>query len=131
MLAEQISSIVAGTGFDPYLGFYHAAKYGRPALALDLMEEFRPVLVDACVLSAVNKGVIKPSDFRIRNDHCHLGRSGLGRFLALLNRYFARKTRYGLANNKISYRVAIQKQCRLLARVLSGKEAEYRPFRIR
>jgi CRISPR-associated protein Cas1 len=52
-------------GFDPYIGYLHADKYGRPALALDLVEEWRPAMVDLLVLSLINKRMIKPDDFEV------------------------------------------------------------------
>jgi CRISP-associated protein Cas1 len=50
-------------GFDPYIGFYHQPRYGRPALALDLMEPFRPLIADSAVLTAVNTGMVTARDF--------------------------------------------------------------------
>jgi CRISPR-associated protein Cas1 len=47
LLATQVASALAGVGFDPYIGYLHASRYGKPALALDIMEEFRPVIVDS------------------------------------------------------------------------------------
>ena len=50
-------------GFDPYVGFYHQPRFGRPALALDLMEPFRPLIVDSAVLTAINTGMVTEGDF--------------------------------------------------------------------
>jgi CRISPR-associated protein Cas1 len=50
-------------GFDPYLGYLHYQHYGRPGLALDLMEEFRPLVVDAVVLTAINLRILSSKDF--------------------------------------------------------------------
>ena len=54
---------VLATGFDPYLGFYHQPRYGLPDLALDMVEEFRPVIADAVALSLFNKGDLTEKDF--------------------------------------------------------------------
>ncbi len=51
ILAKELFSTVLAAGFDPYLGFYHQPRYGRPALALDMMEEFRPIIADSTVLT--------------------------------------------------------------------------------
>ena len=50
-------------GFDPFIGFYHQPRFGRPALALDLMEGFRPLVADSAVLSAINTRMVTPRDF--------------------------------------------------------------------
>lgn len=62
MLTSEILAQLEGIGFDPYLGFYHQLDYGRPSLALDLVEEFR-VVVDQLVLRLVNNGVVKAEHF--------------------------------------------------------------------
>lgn len=63
LLRHDIQSAVNLVGFDPYLGYLHVERYGRPSLALDLMEEFRPLVVDAVVLSSINRKAIAPTDF--------------------------------------------------------------------
>ena len=63
MLTRHLTIALASVGLDPYRGFYHAPRYGRPALALDLMEPFRAIIADSVVLSAVNTGEVGPSDF--------------------------------------------------------------------
>src|SRR5262249_35966956 len=65
LLANDVHAAVNVLGFDPYCGYLHADRYGRPSLALDLMEEFRPLVVDAVVLSCLNKRIIQPEDFII------------------------------------------------------------------
>src|SRR5205823_14711468 len=63
VLASQVASMLAAVGFDPYIGYLHASRYGKPALALDLMEEFRPLIVDSVVLSLLNNRQLEPKDF--------------------------------------------------------------------
>ena len=63
MLTRHLTITLASVGFDPYRGFYHAPRYGRPALALDVMEPFRPVIADSVVLSVINTGEVGPNDF--------------------------------------------------------------------
>jgi CRISPR-associated protein Cas1 len=62
-LNNTIQTIVESSGMDPYLGVYHQPEYGRPSLGLDLMEEFRPVIVDILVLNLINKRIVKKEDF--------------------------------------------------------------------
>lgn len=62
LYGEAIASL-SSVGFDSYLGFYHSFQYGRCSLSLDLMEEFRPLIVDRLVLRIVNLEIVKPDDF--------------------------------------------------------------------
>src|SRR5216117_1441561 len=63
LLAKDLTVTCYAVGFDPYVGFYHQPRYGRPALALDLMEPFRPLIVDSAVLTAINTGMVTVRDF--------------------------------------------------------------------
>ena len=63
LLAKDLTVACYAVGFDPYVGFYHQPRFGRPALALDLMEPFRPLIVDSAVLTAVNTGMVTARDF--------------------------------------------------------------------
>src|SRR5438105_15104791 len=63
LLAKDLTVACYAVGFDPYVGFYHQPRFGRPALALDLMEPFRPLIVDSAVLRAINTGMVDEGDF--------------------------------------------------------------------
>ena len=63
MLSKDLTVACYAVGFDPYVGFYHQPRFGRPALALDLMEPFRPLIVDSAVLTAINTGMVTQGDF--------------------------------------------------------------------
>ena len=63
LLAKDLTVACYAVGFDPYIGFYHQPRFGRPALALDLMEPFRPLIVDSAVLTAINTGMVTARDF--------------------------------------------------------------------
>ncbi|KAF0118949.1 MAG: CRISP-associated protein Cas1 [Rhodospirillaceae bacterium] len=76
MLARHLTIAVASVGLDPYRGFYHAPRYGRPALALDLMEPFRPIIADSVVLSAINTGEVGPNDFVVATTGTALTQAG-------------------------------------------------------
>ncbi|MFO0749471.1 MAG: CRISPR-associated endonuclease Cas1, partial [Myxococcota bacterium] len=76
LLARECAAAAQAAGFDPYMGFYHRPRYGKPALALDLMEEVRPLVADSVVLSVVNQGEVKPTDFVTRADGCNLTDGG-------------------------------------------------------
>src|SRR5947208_16605444 len=68
MLSKDCTLAALAVGFDPYLGFYHQPRFGRPALGLDLMEELRPLLAESTVLSWINNRVITEKDF-VRAGH--------------------------------------------------------------
>src|SRR6201999_2301048 len=78
MLTRHLTIALASVGFDPYRGFYHAPRYGRPALALDLMEPFRAIIADSVVLSAVNTGEGGPNDFVVAVTGTALTQAGGG-----------------------------------------------------
>jgi CRISPR-associated protein Cas1 len=118
-------------GFDPYLGFYHRPRHGRPALALDLMEEFRPLIADSAVLSAVNTGVIRSDDFIRRGGAVSLSRPARARFLRAYERRMDELVTHPIFGYRISYRRILEVQTRLLARHLAGEIPEYPPFATR
>lgn len=65
MLGHDCRSALEAHGLDPQVGFLHADRPGRPGLALDLMEELRPILADRLALSLINRGQLKADDFRV------------------------------------------------------------------
>ena len=85
LLRHDLQSAINIVGFDPYLGYLHVAHYGRPSLALDLMEEFRPLITDAIVLNAINNQKLTPDDFIIEplSNAVSLTKEGLKVFLRL------------------------------------------------
>ncbi|MGN6107974.1 MAG: CRISPR-associated endonuclease Cas4g/Cas1g [Kofleriaceae bacterium] len=131
LLAKDMAIVLQTVGFDPYLGFYHQPRYGRPALALDLMEEFRPLIVDSVVLAAVNTGAIKLSDFVRRGGAVALTTSGRGKFIRAYERRMDEEISHPIFNYRISYRRTLEVQIRLLARYLMGEIEEYPPFATR
>ena len=131
MLTKDVAVTLISVGFDPYLGFYHQPRYGRPALALDLMEEFRPLIVDSVVLSAINTGALKRTDFVCRAGAVALTPAGRGAFLRAYERRMDELVSHPVFGYRISYRRVLEVQVRLLARHLSGELAEYPPFATR
>jgi CRISPR-associated protein Cas1 len=117
-------------GLDPYQGFLHQQKYGHAALASDLVEEWRAIIVDSIVLTVINRREIKPDDFH-RTDHgLHLTKPALTRFV---KRYDARvsETVFGPAPpGKTPYRRVFELQVRQLARVITEQQVTYQPFQI-
>lgn len=131
LLTKDLVVSSMAVGFDPYLGFYHQPRYGRPALALDVMEEFRPLIVDSLVLSAVNTGAIQAGDFLRRAGACAFTQPGRAKFLRAYERRMDEEITHPIFGYRISYRRTLEVQLRLLARYLSGEIADYPPFSTR
>jgi CRISP-associated protein Cas1 len=131
MLARQWTATLSAVGFDPYRGFYHQPRYGRPALALDMMEPFRPLLADSSVLLAINNGEVRPSDFVSAAGSVNLSPSGRKRFIATFERRLDQKVTHPIFGYRISYQRLLEVQARLLARFLLGEIREYPNFTTR
>lgn len=131
LLVRAWTVAVTAVGFDAYRGFYHQPRYGRPALALDLMEPFRPLIADSCVIQAVNNGEIRPSDFVVAAGSAALTPDGRKRFIATFERRLSHEVTHPLFGYKVSYRRLLELQGRLLGRHLLGEIPEYPNFMTR
>jgi CRISPR-associated protein Cas1 len=118
-------------GFDPFRGFYHQPRYGRPALALDMMEPFRPLIADSAVINAINNGEVKPSDFVSAAGSVALRPDGRKRFIAAFERRLTQEVTHPLFGYKLSYRRLFELQARLLGRFLLGDIDDYPNFTTR
>ena len=130
LLRHDLQSAVNLVGFDPYLGYLHTERYGRPSLALDLMEEFRPLVVDAVVLSAINNQRLKPQDF-VSEPLSHavsLTKDGLKIFLRLYEQKKQSTFKHPVMNRQCTYQQAFEWQARLLAKYLMGETEQYPPI---
>ena len=123
--------VLSATGFDPYRGFYHQPRYGRPALALDMMEPFRPLIVESAVVTAINNGEIRPTDFVRRATGVNLSNAGRKRFIATVERRFSQEVTHPLFGYRVEYRRLLEIQSRLLGRFLSGETPGYPNFTTR
>lgn len=124
MLARAFTVTLATVGFDPYRGFYHQPRYGRPALALDMMEPFRPLIADSAVIQAINNGEIRPTDFVSAAGSVNLDAEGRKRFIATFERRLSHEITHPLFGYRISYRRLLELQARLLGRHLLGELPE-------
>jgi CRISP-associated protein Cas1 len=131
MLAKDTFSALLTVGFDPYLGFYHGGKHGRPSLALDLMEEFRAVIADSVVLTLVNNGMLSTADFLAWNSACQLTDAGRRTFLETYERRKATIVTHPLFGYKMSYSRMLEVQARLLAAYIRGDVPAYQGFTVR
>lgn len=128
MLTKDLVATLVGVGLDPYLGFYHQPRYGRPALALDLMEEFRPLVADSTVINLINNGEVRLTDFITRAGACALTPNGRKHVLDAYERRLDTLVTHPHFGYAISYRRIFEVQARLLARVLTDEIDSYPAF---
>jgi CRISP-associated protein Cas1 len=128
LLAKDLTIACYAVGFDPYVGFYHQLRFGRPALALDLMEPFRPLIVDSAVLTAINGGMVTPRDFVRAGGAVALSAGGRKGFLRAYELRMDTLVTHPLFGYRVSYRRLLEIQSRLLARVLEGEIGDYPAF---
>jgi CRISPR-associated protein Cas1 len=131
LLARDCTIAAYAVGFDPYIGLFHQPRFGRPALALDMMEEFRPLIADSAVLTAINNRMVTPDDFVQAGDAVNLSAAGRKRFLFAYEKRMSDIVTHPVFDYKVSYRRAIELQFRLLARTLTGEIERYLPFMTR
>lgn len=131
MLAKDVAVAARLVGFDPYLGFLHRPRHGRFSLALDVMEEFRPILADSVVVNVINTGVVTGKDFVHRGVGVMLTGDGRKKVLRAWERRLAEQVTHPVFGYRVSYRRVLEVQCRLLARHLLGELPEYPGFKTR
>lgn len=130
LLRHDIQGALNIVGFDPYLGYLHTERYGRPSLALDLMEEFRPLIVDAVVLTAINRRMLAPKDFITEpvSNAVSLTKEGLHTFLRLYQEKKQDKFKHPVLQKQHTYQETFEIQARLLAKYLLGETDKYPPL---
>lgn len=128
LLVKDFTIACYAVGFDPYLGYYHQPRFGRPALALDLMEPFRPLVADSAVLAAINTRMVTPRDFVQAGPAVALSPSGRKAFFRSYELRMDSLVTHPLFEYRVSYRRLLEIQARLLARVLEGEIGDYPVF---
>jgi CRISP-associated protein Cas1 len=132
LLANNMFSAVNVVGFDPFIGYLHAERYGRASLPLDLIEEFRPVIVDSVVVSAINKGELTIDDFtQEMGGVVQLTPEGRKTFLRLYEGRKQSEFTHPVLNQKMTYQHCFEQQARFLAKTLTGELDEYPPLLIK
>jgi CRISPR-associated protein Cas1 len=131
LLTKDFALASSAVGLDPLLGFYHQPRFGRAALALDLMEEFRPLVADSVVIGAINGGTFGPEDFLSHPSGVTLRPAARRRLLLAYERRMEQLIAHPVFGYRISYRRVLEVQARLLARCLLGEIKEYPSFRTR
>ncbi len=128
LLAKDFTIACYAVGFDPLMGFFHQPRFGRPALALDLMEPFRPLIVDSAVLNAINTRMVTPKHFLAAGESVALSPEGRKAFYRSYELRMDTLVTHPLFDYRVTYRRLLEIQARLLARVIEGEIAEYPVF---
>lgn len=128
MLTRTLHQTISAVGLDPYRGYFHQPRYGRPALALDLMEPFRPLIADSCVIQAINNGEVQPNDFLRAAGGVSLSTTARRDFIKTFERRLAQEVTHPLLHYRLSYRRLLELQTRLFARHLLEELPDYPNF---
>lgn len=131
LLTRQAITIVSMVGLDPYLGFLHRPKYGKPALALDIIEEFRPIVADSVCLRVINGGEISSSDFIKTDFGVNMTNSGRIHVIKAYERRMDSTIVHPLLGYSASYKRVMETQARLLSRHILDEIPTYPAFRTR
>jgi CRISPR-associated protein Cas1 len=128
MLAKELTGVCHSVGLDPFLGFMHQPRYGRPALALDLMEEFRPLIADSVAISLINRGEVGPEDFMRNANGTFLTDKGRKPFWEAWFRRLDTEVSHPEFSYKMAYRRMLEVQGRQLWRFVRGEALTYHGF---
>lgn len=131
LLTGEIGGALAAHGLDMHVGFLHSVQYGRPALALDILEEFRPLVADRLALKLVNNGVLSAEHFEPSEEGgMRLTEPGRARYLAQYHQTMSREVDDRRTGGKTSFRSAIRVQAGRMRAAVQG-EANYVPYTLR
>lgn len=131
VLTRDLTIVCHAIGLDPFVGFYHQMRFGRPALALDLMEGFRPLVADSAVLTAMNTRMVTPGDFVRAGQSVGLTQSGRSGLIRAYEQRMDQLVTHPVFGYRISYRRVLEVQARLLARYLDGEIHAFPGFETR
>lgn len=131
LLTKDCFAVACTVGFDPYKGFYHRNRHGKPSLALDLMEEFRPIIADSVVVTLINNNILTSSDFLVWQDTCQLSESGRKKFFAAYEQRKTTEVTHPTYGYKMSYSRMLEVQARMLTAYIRGSIPTYTGFKVR
>lgn len=131
LLVKDLVATCIGVGLDPYIGVLHSTRFGRPSLALDLQEEFRPLIGDSVVIQVLNNGEVREKDFVVRSRGVMLTTEGRRSVIAAYERRLDTEIRHPKFGYKISYRRVMDVQARILAATIIGELPSYIPMTTR
>jgi CRISP-associated protein Cas1 len=119
LLAKDFTIACHAVGLDPYLGFFHLPRPGRPALALDLLEPFRPLIVDSTAITAINTRMVYPEHFVAAGNGVTCTEPGRKAFFRAYEQRMDTLVTHPMFDYRVSYRRLLEIQTRLLARVIT------------
>jgi CRISPR-associated protein Cas1 len=131
LLAKEMAGVCHAVGLDPFLGFFHQPRYGRPALALDMMEEFRPLIADSVAISLLNRRELDQADFVHTSKGVFLKEGGRRSFWEAYARRMDTPVSHPQFKYQMSYRRMLEVQVRQLWRFLRGTADSYHGFTTR
>lgn len=133
LLANQVRAAIEVVGLDPHLGFLHAMSSGRPSLALDLMEEYRAVVVDALVVAAINRSAFRPNDFQDMGpgEPVVIKEAAIKKFFEIFGRRMEKRILYEPLGTRITLRQLFLEQARAMARAVLGEADSYQAYLVR
>ena len=131
MLVRHVTEAIHVSGLDPMIGIYHSDGFGRPSLALDLIHEFRPLIADSAVITALNNGSIAFSDFVYSAGACSLKPEARKSFIMTFERRLDQLISHPLFDYPISYQRVLEVQSRILTRIFTGELSHYPKFLVR
>lgn len=131
LVVKDLTAVLFAIGLDPYMGFYHRPRFGRPALSLDLSEEFRPLVAESVTINLINNGEVSDHDFLVRAGGVTLTQSGRKTVLSAYERRLSTTIKHPVFGYEVSYRRALEVQGRILAAHLLGEIPDYVPFTTR
>jgi CRISPR-associated protein Cas1 len=131
LLMNHVASAVNIVGLDPYVGFLHSSQYGKPALPLDVMEGFRPLVVDSVVLTLLNNQMLTRRDFEEELGAYRLTDKGRRTFLTKFEERLDTEIKHPVFGYKATYRRSLELEVRLVAKWLTGEIGEFKPFMVR
>lgn len=125
---KDLTATLHTVGFDPSIGLLHQPRFGRPAMALDLAEEFRPLIAEPVVTRAVNNGEVKANDFIVRSTGVALTQRSRRAMLAAYERRLEQEVTHPMFGYRMSSRRVLEVQARVLGAVLLGEIPGYVGF---
>lgn len=135
LLLQNVLGAVFTVGLDPYVGFLHQLNYNRPSLALDLVEEFRPIIADSLVLRCLNNEIITEDHFETGDEALpvRLSQEGIRRFIREFETRLTQEFKHPVTGTQVTYRRLFHLQAYALAGTLNPRNREhfYQPFRVR
>jgi len=140
LLLYEIYTALTAKGLNPYAGFIHKDKLGHPALASDMIEEWRPVIVDSLVMKIVQNNELLTSDFYKEGDAVLLSKEALKKFILIFEKKMLVQIKYLIdddkdnndKDNKMNYRRAILCQSNSLSKAIDNNDVSfYKPIHLR